>query len=68
MLAGSLCGGMFNGVTVINQSLSFWDAANVKDIEAMFSDAKEFDQDLAAWNVTKVIYIYEFDVPRWSSV
>jgi surface protein len=52
---GISCSGMFKNCTSLNQSLDFWNTANVSSMDFMFSGCTNFNQPLGNWNVSKVI-------------
>ena len=45
---------MFEGATLMNESVNHWDVSNVTAMSLMFSNAAAFNQPLNNWNVSNV--------------
>ena len=67
--------GLFEGKTLFNSTINFWDTENVTTMDNMFKDANSFNQPLGKWDTSNVISMeymfweaYEFnqDIGDWN--
>ena len=56
------CGTTYEYITTKRKKFSGigkWDTSNVTDMEGLFYKMKDFNEDISAWNTSKVIGMYQ---------